>query len=129
MKNYSLQLLRYSWVFLFLWFGIQQIINPGLWIEYLPAWTGYFPIPGEMLVQLNGWFEILCAVVLALGLYTRIVATILGAHLFFFAIEIGGAVGIRDGVLAMMGFTIALSDVDTWTLDNKNKKQTMQINA
>jgi uncharacterized membrane protein YphA (DoxX/SURF4 family) len=107
---------------LFLWFGYQQLAHPEMWVSYLPEWTGYFPIPGEMLVRLNGWFEVISAVFLLLGIYTRVIATILAAHLMFLAIEIGGAVGMRDGVLAMIGFAIALSPADEWTIDYKTKK-------
>lgn len=89
-----------------------------MWIGFLPIWTGYLPIPGAMLVQLNGWFEIMAAVCLCLGLYTRVVAALLALHLFGIAVSAGGAIGIRDAVLAMMGIALATSaDEDPWTLD------------
>ncbi|MBI2436639.1 MAG: DoxX family protein [Candidatus Magasanikbacteria bacterium] len=122
MSQHSLKLLRYSYAVLFFWFGFHQISEPQFWTGFLPEWIGYFPIPAEMIVRINGWFEIIAATALLLGVYTRIVSALLGAHLLFIAIEVGGTIGMRDGVLAMMGFALALSDVDLWTIDYKSKQ-------
>ncbi len=111
--------LRWSWVGLFLWFGSQQLIHPGQWVSFLPTWTGYFPVPGEMLVQLNGWLELCLAVLLAIGCYTRMVAGFLALHLFGIAVTAGGAIGMRDAVLGMVGVSLALGGPDRWTVDHQ----------
>lgn len=124
MNNRSLILLRYAWVALFLWFGVEQLASPATWVSYLPVWTGYMPIPGEMLVQLNGWLELVLAFMLLVGIYTRGVAILLSLHLFGIAVTAGGAIGMRDAVLGMMGISLAFSPADAWTLDAKSKLKT-----
>jgi len=122
MNTRALRILRYSFVVLFLWFGVQQLMDPGIWVGFLPTWTGYLPIPGEMLVQLNGWFEIIAAIALAAGLFTRWIALILGLHLFMIAWEAGGAIGMRDLILGMIGVTLFFSEPDEWTLDHRDMR-------
>lgn len=111
--------LRYSWALLFFWFGFAQLTDAASWIIYLPEWTGYFPIPGEMLVQINGLLEICCAALLALGIHTRVIAGFLGIHLLGIAASVGGATGVRDAALGAVGITLALQTPDALTLDSK----------
>jgi uncharacterized membrane protein YphA (DoxX/SURF4 family) len=118
-------LLRWSWALLFAWFGLQQLFHPGQWTAFLPSFTGYFPMPGEMLVQLNGWLEICLATLLFVGYYTRAAALILAIHLAGIAITAGGAIGIRDFALAAAGFSLALGGADAWTLDAAWKEKTL----
>jgi excinuclease ABC subunit A len=65
--------LRWSFALLFAWFGLQQFLHPADWVGFLPEWTGYMPIPGEMFVRLNGWIEFVCCIALFVGCYTRLV--------------------------------------------------------
>ncbi len=116
-------LLRWSWAALFAWFGAQQLLVPGDWIGFLPEWTGYLPIPGEMLIQLNGWLELCLALALALGCFTRAVATVLALHLFGIAFTAGGAIGVRDAALGVVGVVLALNEPDRWTLDQRSQKK------
>jgi uncharacterized membrane protein YphA (DoxX/SURF4 family) len=117
MNERALLVLRVSLVFLYGWFGITQLVDPSPWVSYLPEWTGYMPIPGEMLVQLNGWFETVCAILLLIGLYGRYASLLLGLHLFGIAVSVGGAIGVRDGVLAAATIALALGTPDHFTLD------------
>lgn len=119
MSTVSRVLLRWSWVALFIWFGTQQLLNPSDWVGFLPEWSGYMPIPGEMLIQLNGWLEICLAVALLFGCFTRLVSALLALHLLGVAITAGGAIGVRDAALSMVGFALALSESDAWTLDQR----------
>lgn len=114
--------LRYSWSLLFLWFGTQQVMNPSDWVAFLPEMTGYLPMPAEMLIQLNGWMEVCCAILLAAGLFTRVMAIILAGHLAGIAVTVGGAIGVRDAALAAAGLSIALTGPDAWSLDTKLRK-------
>lgn len=116
-------LLRYSWVLLFLWFGYAQLTDTASWVFYLPEWVGYFPIPGEILIQLNGLLEICGALLIGAGIFTRLTSVVLAIHLGIIAISVGGAVGVRDAVLATAGFALALQDLDPWTLDMRHKQQ------
>lgn len=121
MKDLSTKLLRFSWAAMFLWFGFNQLLNPAAWVIFLPTWTGYFPIPGGMLVQLNGWLEIVSAVALIIGVWVKPIAIFLGLHLTGIAISVGGATGVRDAVLAVMGFALAAAPADEWSLETMNK--------
>ena len=121
MKDLSTKLLRISFAVMFLWFGLNQLLNPAAWVIFLPTWTGYFPIPGEMLVQLNGWLEIVSAVALIIGVWIKPIAIFLGLHLMGIAISVGGATGVRDAVLAMMGFSLASAEIDNWSLEAVKK--------
>ena len=112
-------MIRYAIVLLFTWFAVQQMLAPGVWTAYLPTWTGYLPIPAEMLIRLNGWTEFILAVLLAVGCYTRIIATILGLHLIGIAWTAGGAVGVRDAALAVCTLALAVAPPDPWTLDDR----------
>ncbi len=122
MELASRLVLRWSWALLFVWFGSQQLLHPAQWTAFLPMWTGYFPIPAEMLIQLNGWMELCFAVLLVLGCFTRFSAAILAAHLAGIAVSVGGAVGVRDAALAAAGLSLVLGKPDAWTLDEKWKK-------
>lgn len=115
-------ILRWSWALLFVWFGTQQLMNPSQWTAFLPSFTGYLPVPAEMLIQLNGWVELCLAALLFAGAYMRFASIILAAHLAGIAISVGGAIGVRDAALAAVGVSLALGEPDAWTLDAKFKK-------
>lgn len=121
-KPSPIALLRYSFVVLFLWFGYEQVTDAHAWVGFLPDWAVQLPLSSQMLVVLNGWFEIVCALALLVGIFVRPVAALLALHLFGIAIITGGAIGMRDAVLAMIGVTLACADVDRYTLDFKRNK-------
>lgn len=116
--------LRWSLALLFVWFGTQQLLHPAQWVSYLPEWTGYLPMPSEMFVQLNGWLEICLATLLAIGVYTRFSAGLLGLHLAGIAVTAGGAVGVRDATLAAACISVVLGGADQWSLDASFAKET-----
>lgn len=118
MHEYAARIARYTAVGLFLWFGFAQILNPGMWLSFLPTWTGYFPIPGEMLVQWNGWFEITAAFALLLGVYTRPVALVLGVHLLLIGLSVSGATAVRDIALGLFVISVGVQKADVWTVDH-----------
>ncbi len=115
-------MLRLALVALYGWFGVMQLQDPSVWVGFLPEATGYLPIPGEMLVRLNGWFEVVAAATLLLGVYTRAVAFVLGAHLAGIAITAGGAIGVRDATLAIATFILTLNAPDSWTVDARSAR-------
>ncbi len=117
MSKPSSIIIRITLAALFLWFGVQQLLHPDAWTVYLPQWTGYLPIPGTMLVRLNGWMEVVLGAAMAAGLFVRIASAVLGAHLLFIALSVGGAVGARDLALAATTLALVLSAPDAWTLD------------
>ncbi len=117
MEQYASRIARYTAVGLFLWFGFAQLLDPGTWLAFLPEWTGYFPIPGEMLVQWNGFMEVILAFALLAGLYTRPVAAVLGVHLLMIGLSVSGPTAVRDIALALFVLSVAVQKADAWTLD------------
>ena len=109
MNDISSRILRFSMAGIFLWFGIQQLTDPSSWVFFLPEWMGYIPVPGAMIVQINGLFEIVSAALLVMGVFVRPLAVILGVHLLGIAITTMGAIGVRDAGLAAAMFALAAS--------------------
>jgi len=128
MSKYSAILLRFSMAGVFLWFGLMQLTDASTWIGFLPEWLGYIPVSSEVIVQVNGWLEIVLAIAMLSGVWTRVAATILGTHLMGIAIMVGGATGVRDAGLALATLSLVLANVDSWTLDSVLiKRQAEQI--
>ena len=115
-------IIRYTACFLFLWFGTQQLNDPNSWVVFLPEWTGYFPIPPEMLIQLNGWMEVILALMLGIGLYTRFAALVLSLHLMGIAASVGQATGVRDATLALFTLSLIFTKPDALTIDHRFQK-------
>jgi uncharacterized membrane protein YphA (DoxX/SURF4 family) len=107
---FSYRLLKYSLVGVFLYFSLSQLIAPADWVGLLPSWTGYLPIPGEMLIRLNGWFEFMACAALLLGVFPRLMAWLLGLHLFGIALSLSGPTRVRDLGLALAMISLAMQD-------------------
>ena len=111
--------LRLGLAMVFVWFGTHQLLDPGSWIAFVPAFTTNPWISPETIILLSGWLEIVGAALLITGFWMRPVALILGLHMLFIAIETGGAIGVRDFGLTVACIALALSTPDCWTLDHK----------
>jgi uncharacterized membrane protein YphA (DoxX/SURF4 family) len=110
--------LRLVFAFVFFYFGFAQLGNASMWISYLPDWVGNLPISTTKFVLLNGWFEIVSAVLLVLGAYVRPVALLLSIHLFAIAMSIGiDPTGVRDLGLAGATFAISLLGAGPFSVD------------
>jgi uncharacterized membrane protein YphA (DoxX/SURF4 family) len=111
--------LRVGLAVLFLWFGFSQFLDQAAWISWVPEWAmNMTGLEAEMIVLLNGGFEIAFGVLLALGLYMRPAAALLGLHLVVLVFEIGpNSVGLRDFAIMMASFALALMPPDPYSLD------------
>lgn len=111
-------LLRFSFSYLFFWFGVSQLINPERWVsfipEFAPSLTGLHP---ETLVLLNGWSEITLAFFLIIGLNQKIVSIILAIHVLAIATNTGGALGVRNLVLGLSCLSLAFLPSSYFSLD------------
>ncbi len=114
MKNIDTQvigklLLRYGLVFVFFWFGINQLTNPEMWIRLIPEWvTTISGMSAHTFVFINGCVEIILALALTFNVYTSVVATLLAVHLFSIAVTLNfNAAGIRDVGLATSMLALA----------------------
>lgn len=120
-------ILRLGLAVVFAWFGLQQLIDPSTWTAFVPAFTTNPWISAETLILLNGWMEVMGALLLLTGLWLRPAALILGLHMLFIAMETGGAIGMRDFGLTVACLALALTIPDKWTLDVKLMKQAPSI--
>lgn len=111
--------LRIGLAVLFLWFGFSQFLDQSAWISWVPEWAmNLTGLEAEMIVLLNGGFEIAFGVLLALGLYIRPAAALLGLHLALITFEIGlNSVGLRDFAIMAASFALALMPPDPYSLD------------
>ena len=116
---YGQPILRGAIVVLFLWFGASQVLAPAEWVSWVPEWTGTL-LPSMTLVLLNGTFEVVLGLALAIGFYTRWAALLLAFHLLFIALEIGyNDIGVRDFVLGLVTLSLFFFEPDQYTLDSR----------
>ena len=119
-RRYAPVVLRFGLAGLFLWFGLSQLTAPGEWISWVPAWVpAIMHADARMIVLLNGGFETIGGILLALGIFVRWASLFLGLHLLFIAYEIGyDAIAIRDLCIAAGCFSSALYGADEWSLEH-----------
>lgn len=118
MQKYSTVILRLGLAAVFLWFGMTQLLDQSAWIGYVPEWSSFLG-SAETIVKFNGAFEVLGGALLAVGLWTRWAALLLGTHLLVIVFEIGlTAIGVRDLGLVAATFALALAPADFLSLDN-----------
>jgi uncharacterized membrane protein YphA (DoxX/SURF4 family) len=118
-QQWGIFILRVGLSVLFLWFGFSQFLDQSTWVSWVPEWAMQLTgLEAEMIVLLNGGFEIAMGVLLALGLYIRPAAMLLGLHLIVLVIEIGlSPVGLRDFAILMATFALSLLPPDPYSLD------------
>lgn len=112
LRKFAPLVLRAGVALVFLWFGYQQITDPGSWAQMIPAWyVKTFDLSAYTLVLINAWFEIIMGVLLLLGFRIKIVALLLALHLFHITYIVGyNGIGVRDFGLAMATLSIFLSE-------------------
>lgn len=111
--------LRYGLVFVFVWFGISQLVDQARWVSLIPEFvTEMTGLSASTFVIINGSFEILAAILLAFGIQIRIVAGLLALHMFTIVIDLGlTAVGVRDIGLVFACLSVALHGADKYSFD------------
>lgn len=122
LSKYASPLLRYAIGAVFFWFGFSQMLDAASWTGFLPGWVSSLPISQTTFVLFNGIFEVVFALLLVVGVYTRWAALLLSLHLFGIAFSLGyNDVAIRDLGLALATLTIFFQGNDAWCLQkNKN---------
>jgi uncharacterized membrane protein YphA (DoxX/SURF4 family) len=120
--EYAPIVLRLAMASVFLWFGINQLVDTEYFEGYVPEWA-HAIAPVNLIVISNGIFETIFGLLLLTGLFTRVAAVILGLHLLGITFELGyNEIGVRDWGLALGTFAVALYGPDRWTVDNRRKK-------
>ncbi len=120
-SSYAPIVLRFGLVFVFIWFGLSQLLHQAAWISYIPDYaTRLSGLSPEKIVIANGIFEVVFAVLLAIGIKIRVVATLLALHLFTIVINLGiNEIGVRDIGLTAACFSIALHGADRFSFDRE----------
>jgi uncharacterized membrane protein YphA (DoxX/SURF4 family) len=116
-KSIAPIILRVGLAIVFLWFGLSEVIHPGMWVSYIPTWLVTLThLQVTTIVIINGSFEILMALLLAFGIWTRWVALLLLLHMIGIVADVGlSAVGIRDVGLAFGLLSIVFQGHDEGT--------------
>jgi uncharacterized membrane protein YphA (DoxX/SURF4 family) len=112
-------ILRLALAFVFLWFGFSQLADAAKWTSFVPEWATTIMNAGT-LVLFNGFFEIVAGAFLAVGVFSRYIALLLGLHLLIIGVSMGlSPVGVRDIGLALASisfFFLAAKEVQMSTI-------------
>ena len=121
LQPFAPTLVRLGMSAVFVWFGLNQLMSPSLWTGYVPDMAANL-VGGNvtLLVLLNGWFEVVAGLTLALGLQVRLISFLLGAHLIVISTSLGtSSIAIRDYGLSIATLSIVLAGADIWALDRR----------
>jgi|SRR3989344_6703414 len=124
--KYSKPVLRIGMSLVFLYFGFQQVTNPGDWAGFVPRFVQGFGLSVNNIVMINGIMELTLGTFLIIGLYTRLSSLILSLHLFGIAFSIFSTstdLGVRDFGLAIATLVVFFNGVDYYCIDNKFKRK------
>ena len=121
-QEYSQIILRIGLSLIFLWFGLTNIFNGKVLINYLPSFAYSLPIGPLTILLINGIFEVFFGLLLIIGLFTRITSLILTLHLLMIVSFLGyNDIAVRDFGLALATLSIFFHGADKWCLDKKRK--------
>lgn len=109
----GIYLLRFGLVAVYVYFGISQLLDPVAWSGIVPSWATLGLVDPVMVVYGNATFEIIFAILLALGVWRKWVSILLGMHLALITITLGlTPEGVRDFGLTLATFAHGLIDKD-----------------
>jgi uncharacterized membrane protein YphA (DoxX/SURF4 family) len=107
-----------------MWFGVSQLTNPSMWLGVVPAWATGMGLTANTIIFLNGIFEVIASILLAIGLFVRPVAALLGLHLLVITHGFGpSATGVRDFGLSLAAFGVALAGEDRWSIHARQEAE------
>lgn len=125
LRAFAPVILRFGLAFLFLWFGFSQLFDSASWISWVPTWSTFL-LSAKAIVILNGLFEVVAGSFLALGIWVRWTALLLGLHLVVITLHIGlSGIGVRDLALATSTFALSLGGSDWLTLDKFSAQESV----
>ncbi|MEK7176756.1 MAG: DoxX family protein [Patescibacteria group bacterium] len=129
MDRYASRVLRIGTALVFIWFGFEQLTNVNEWTGWLPSYTSGFPISATTLVYINGAFETIFGLLLLVGLYTKLSASLLALHMAHIISVVGyGEIGVRDFAIFVAVLSVALSSSHDFSLDTFfSRRKTEQV--
>lgn len=120
--KYAPVILRSGLAFVFIWFGLSQLLDQSMWVSLIPesivSLTG---LSAKTLVIFNGAFEVVLAVLLAFGVRIKIVAGLLFLHMVGIIGSLGlNAVAIRDIGLTFGLLSVFFQGADAYSADQQS---------
>jgi len=95
-EKHAPTVLRLGLSFVFLWFGINQLIDPSNFMGYLPEFLLNLSFASS-LVMLNGFVDLLEGLFFLSGKFVRPTAIVAFVHLFAITLSLGyNDIAIRD---------------------------------
>lgn len=121
MERYSSLVLRVGLAFVFLWFGYSQVSGPENWVGLIPSFvTNMTGLSAHTFVLLNGSLELVAALLLLLGIFTRVVSFLLFLHMISIVFDLGlTLIGVRDIGIATACLALALMGSSVYSLGKK----------
>lgn len=121
-SEYAPILVRWGIALVFLWFGINQIINPDMFLGWMHVNMQFVQENEIVLIMIHGVGELILGTLLILGLWTRVVATLLAINLLGITVNLGyNDIAVRDVGLLLATVAIMMHGPDRWCLDSKKK--------
>ncbi len=119
-QKYAPVIIRVGLSFVFLWFGLTQLFDQSAWVSFIPEGiTKLTGISAETFVIFNGIFEVFFASLLAFGIWTRFVASLLFLHMFAIIADVGlSPIGIRDIGLMFALLSVAFFGSDEYSISH-----------
>lgn len=127
-RSFAPVVLRIGICLVYLWFGLNQLLNPSAWTIYLPGYTNLLPVSPEGIVAFNGVIEVVLALFLLIGWKVRFFATLLAVHAFHILTTVGySAIGVRDFAIFVAVLSVALHGADRWCIGAKQEPAQITI--
>jgi len=116
-KKLAPPILRYGVGFVFLVFGIWQIISPNYWAGYLPSYTLNFGVSSGLIIFLNGILDLFIGVGIVLGIYLRFFSVLGILRILVIIFSLGwNDVAVRDIGIIFALVSIFLNGEDNFSL-------------
>jgi len=117
LKDYSSLILRFGLGLTLFWFGITSILEPDMWSSLVPS---FIPIQPTIVVVAMAIFQVLVAVFIILGAFTRLAALLMAISLIPIIISLGyNDIAVRDFAIFMAALSLAMSGSKKLSLDSK----------
>lgn len=111
---------RLGLAFVLIWFGAQELVDPGPWTGYLPTFMHF--LPAVPLILAHGYLLFALGCLVAIGLHTRIAAGLGTLLVVTIAVTLllspgGTALAVRDIGLTTLGAAVTFASDYLWTFD------------
>ena len=111
-KEFAPALLRYGLAIVYVYFAVQQLMAPSAWAGLVPSF-----LPGVTMIYINASFEIIAALLLALGIWVKPVSALLAIHLALITVVLWpDPSSVRDFGLTVATIVTFLTGKDKYCL-------------